>query len=343
MQDTAESIHANIEQHAERLAWHQESWSSIELRGFRTETHERPIAGQPDRPPAFDGRQFFYVETAEGERFLDARALKSGEVKYRQTFYFDGKEGAEITWDPDAPLRQQRQIIVHRHFGREDRETHTQRPYPLRSYWMDREPLHEALPKAVPLGQAKVLERDCDRILFQNTGHTGEWEQIYDLDAETSTPLRVAVYRNEADRLADRLLMDWTALELGQVQGYPLALKSHLRAYTAEGGKHSWTQTYEVESAAFNKEYPASTFRPEIQPGALVHDQVRGKAVRMPGENQAERPAQRGADPSTTAAVADPIIRADPPRSWSFYTTTAGLGLGCAALMIGFLLWWRRG
>jgi len=338
------SIFNTAETHAEQLAWHQESWSSIELVVERVMIPSQYV--EIDRPSQFQRTVIRYIETAGGQRLYDRRSFKGEEVVYRQTHYFDGRRGADVMWAEDDPEERQQQIVIHRHFGREDREVLTQRPKPLLWYWVDRDPLHEVLTQARKLGQNKVLGRVCDLFLFSETGHTGTWEQVYYLDAVTSTPLKVVVYKTPEDRLSEQPIIVWTAEEIGKFQGYPIVTKAVQRDFSAEGGKHSWTREFVVESIAFNKEYPSSTFWPDFGAGAFVFDNVKATAKRIPDGDQDEvlEEADQAADTETTATTAvAPAIRADPPKSWSFYATSATLGLGCAAILVSLWLWWRRG
>jgi len=140
-----------------------------------------------------------------------------------------------------------------------------------------------------------------------------------------------------------------TATELGEVEGYPVVLKSVKHSFASDSGNPMVTREYGVESIIFNKDYPASMFWPDIEPGALVFDTVKGTAERIPGGEelrQADLDAADAAFEAQTDAQAttlDPAIRADPPKSWSFYATSATLGLGCAAILVSLWLWWRRG
>jgi len=339
------------EQHAEQLAWLLESWSSMELRVTRTATDfSREYLGAYNRPPDFDQIRQHYIETATGKRYLDEIYLKPETREYhsRQTYYFDGRRGADVTASSEDP-KQQNQVVLHRHFAREGPEPITQRPIPLFYYWIDLEPLHEAISRARYLGQEEVLGRTCDRFLFQGVGISGNAEKIYSLDAETSVPLEFELYSTKEDRLAERPLSVWTAEELGEVEGYPVVLKSVKQSFSSETGNPTVTREYQVESIAYNKDYPASQFWPELDPGALVADNVKGTLERIPGGEelrQADLDAADAAFEAQTDAQAttlDPAIRADPPKSWSFYATSATLGLGCAAILVSLWLWWRRG
>ena len=332
-------MQSSAEAHAERLAWHQESWTSIELLIGQGMTL---AGGDEAKTLDFDWSEVHYVETAAGQRLHDTRYMNSGKAEYAITYYFDGRRGADVTSVRGDPERQH-QIILHQHFGMEDREVASTRPIPFLYYWVDRVPLHEALKEARPLGQGQVIERPCDRFLLSDVGWTGQQDQIYSLDEATSTPLKLEVYRSGEDREKNYPLLVWTAEEIGEFQGYPMVVKATKHSYTGEGGKLSRTNDYRVESVAFNKDFPESIFRPEIQPGVLVMDNIRKTAyssLSTTAEGAADQESASNANPGPTQATTSTPIRAVPPN-WPSHVSMVSIGIGCVLIMIGFVMWWR--
>lgn len=328
--------------HAERLAWQLESWDSIELR-VRQELSspaDRMRGPQVSGVVAdhFDFIDDHYIETAAGQRFQETLCEKSGNPASRSAEFFDGERGASLTYNRQD-FESQQQVILHRHFGLEDRLAQVDKPRPLFFHWVGREPLHEALTNAQPQGESQVLGRACDVFLFSNVGLTGQQDHIYHLDKSTSVPLKVEFYRNPGDREANRPLILWTAKSLDTVQGYPIVRESVQLNYTGEDDTLSMTREYRVESVAFNKEFPKSTFWPEFQPGAVVFDTIANKSVY-------QVPGAEGATPSTPHAHAEPVsnaVRAEPPTPWSTYAASTSIALGLAILVTSLALWWRRG
>lgn len=328
-------MRSQAEPHAERLAWQQDSWSSIELKVGQSLTLPSNWNGDP---LDFNRIEDHYIETVLGQRALESEGSKSGVLKTRSAKYFDGRHGADIAYDNEEMARQA-QVILHRHFGLENRLAQVDKPRPLFYYWVGREPLHEALAKARFQGESQVIGRDCDVFVFSNVGLTGHQDHVYHLDKVTSAPLKVEFYREAEDREAGRLLLVWTAKSLDTVQGYPIVRESIQQDYTGEGDTLDMIREYRVESIAFNKEFPKSTFSPELQPGAVVFDTITGRpAYQVPGaEGADDGPSHTHATP-----VANPV-RAEPPVPWSTYAAPTSIALGLAILTTSLLLWWRRG
>ena len=173
-----------------------------------------------------------------------------------------------------------------------------------------------------------LIGRDCDVFLLANGGTTRAADLVYWLDSTTSLPLKVVFYRNPAERAANRPYFEWTATQLGKVQGYPYVKEATQLNYT-EDGTLIGTQQIHTRSVAFNKEFPISTFRLEKSPHAPLPESVASHPV---------PPA-----PSSSANASPPKpIRATPPRRWGSITAPLSLGLGAVLLTASLFLLWRR-
>jgi hypothetical protein len=173
---------------------------------------------------------------------------------------------------------------------------------------------------------------------LSDRGPAGPRELVYCLDKVTSVPLGFEWYRNTADRAGGQPVVVWTAETIDEVQGYPVVRLSMREDYTGEGAAHSMSRRYEVESIAFNKEFPESCFSPEIQPEAVVFDTITNQPIYPTGE---ARHVSKDATP-TPLAMHEPGIRATLPRPWAGYAAPASIGLGLLLLTTSLLLLWRR-
>lgn len=321
--------------HAERLAWRQQSWSSIEMRVECRMT----VAADWDGPPVdFNAQVERYIETAAGQRLFDSQSLKDGVVKLRGVSYFDGRRGANVIHDEKHPDREQ-MIMVQRHFGSENSRGPSNRPIPFLYDWVDQIPLHEALATARVLGRSRVLDRDCDVFLFTGRGPHKTLLLVYHLDRATSVPLRVVYHLSEADRLQGRAHYDWTADTLEQGRDYAYVRRGTVLDYSrSKDPAHVYsTNVYEITSLILNRDYPEAIFHPAYHPGAIVFDSTTKKAAyRVPGESNVSV-----ATPSTTGIVSTPP-RAEVPRNWAFSIAPVFLGLGACLLLVAVILRRRR-
>lgn len=323
-----------MEPHAElvakTLAWEFESRKSVEVQ-TRTAIHNPAIVA--GAKGSFDTMSEHYIETAAGRRFLEFQGLKGDKIVTRSSHYGDGTKFTDIDYRLDD-LETQNAIFINRQFWMEDRNDRRQVPSPLLYLYAGREPLHEALPKATYLGEGKVIGRDCSLFLFPQVRWAVVQDQVFHLDKATAIPLKVEAFRDGPARESNQPMWTWTAQSLDEVQGRFVPLKSSQVAYDKDGAQNmSWD--IEVKSIEFNKDYPASTFQPVIQPGVTVLDSFKNKVSTTPGERKPDIQKE-------TTATAQPVY-ADPPRDWSTTASTASLVLGGAVLIAGVLLWWRRG
>jgi hypothetical protein len=277
-----------------------------------------------------------YIETAAGQqRFCEYQFLKGDEVLSRSTHYGDGNRFVDIQFDNKETTRQ-KQINVNPHYFMEQKSERRQVPDPLLRFYVGREPLHKALlTKAKPLGEGKVMGRECNVFLFPQVRWGRPQDQVYFLDKETSIPLKVETYWDEAARLRNDPMGVWTAESLDQDQGYYLPHNSTGITFGPDKAP-AYTNQFKVESVVFNKEYPASTFWPTFQPGVNVFDSVNPGATKVSDETKVKPPVVNS---PTVSVVAAPPIEAVPP---SDSTPMIALGLGVAVLFVGVFLWWQR-
>ena len=324
---------SQTERHAERLAWLNTSWSSIDLRMTHALREMMPREGKPQ---TYDKIAIEYVETASGWRLLKERYLNSatgGEVSL-SVHTFDGVRGADSFERRNGKRPQQ--IVFHRHFGNEDKSVETNRPMPLFYQWVGRQRIHEAIRGAKYLGEFKVGGKPCDAFLFARTGPSGEQDRVHYLDRKSSVPLQVIAYANPRAREKGLPLTVWKASEIRQVQGYPFVWSASQEDYTGEPGVISYRREYLVESVVFNKAQARSDFRPEIHENAFVIDTVANTVLKSPG--YLDRPS---AVPEH-AAISSVPIRAEPSRPWADLAGSVSATAGAALLIASFLLWRRR-
>jgi hypothetical protein len=329
---------------AKKLAWEVGSRKSVEL-NITTKITAHII--NPNFPKGFDSLEEHYIETAAGQRFGEMQGLKSGKVVTRIQHFSDGSKFADVQFSARNPDRQMN-IFIKRQYATEGQDDRKEIPQPLLYLYVGRTPLHEALPKGQYLGTDKVMGRECDLYLFTKVRWAVVQDQVFHLDRETAIPLKVEIFLNQAARERKETAAEWVAESLDKVQGHYIPLKSTLIARNPEGmPKLTWN--YTVKMIAFDKEYPASTFWPTPQPGVTMFDATTGKAKTLPGEKTAESKAtipareDTGSQTQSSAAPSTASTQAVPPENWSASTSKVSLGLGCAILFAGLLLWWRRG
>lgn len=311
---------------AKKLAWEVESRSSVDL--HVTTTIRNHQTGE-EKNSAFNTIHEHYIETAAGQRFCAFRGLLDGKVTTRFEHFGDGKKFADVNFNPKNPDEQQA-VIIKRQYFMEDRSDHKDVPQPLLYLYVGRTPLHEALPKAQYLGTEKVIGRDCDVFLFPKVRWAVVQDQVFSLDRETAIPLKVEAFRDLAARERHEPLSDWTAKSLDKIGGHNVPLKS-ATVTRAKDGTPSMSWDHAVDSITFGKDYPVSTFWPTIQPGVTVFDGLTAKTSTAPGKK---------AQPEDTASALS--TQAVPPENWTANASKVSLGLGCAVLVVGLLLWWQR-
>jgi hypothetical protein len=321
------------EEAARKLAWIIESPRSVELE-VRTRIIEHVPLNPDGGPQEWDVSLERYIETATGQRLLEYQGYKEKVLRTRNTSYSDGTRFAHVDHDPDRPERQH-QAFVMRRFWQEDRSDRRHLPVPWIFLYVGREPLHKALPHAEALGEARVLGRPCEAFLFSRVRWLITQDQVFYLDRETGLALKVESYRQPEDRARERPLWVWTAESIDTLQGYPLTRDSTQVSYGPEGQRLT-TWEHRVESIAFDRDYPASTFWPTLEPGVTLYDGITGK-IQTPTTPGLESPARLG-DSKTGS---QPVV-AEPGTRW---ITASGvfLGAGCLILVLAGLIWMRKG
>ena len=230
----------------------------------------------------------------------------------------------------DGHLDRQKFVVIKRTYSQEDQGDKMNRPNPIDLLYVCREPLHVALSKAESLGSDRVLDRDCDVFLFRGLRWRAPQDHVYHLDRATSIPLKVESFKDQAARDIRQPSWVWTAESLDQVQDHFITLKSR---EVMSNPQFTWK--LQVESVAFNKDYPSSTFWPVLQPGVSVLDSISKKSYRVPGGDRTNSDAKE--QPSDARPV-----QAIPPQGYLSVVSTVSLGLGLAVFFVGISLWWRR-
>ncbi len=316
---------------AEKVAAHLGSWSTIDL----TVREDIILAAPRGRKPFFDAVEEHYVETAEGQRLFDTRKLLGDETVGRAAYFCDGRRCADALFDPpDLELRPTH-VAIKASFHSEAQHERPSRPVPLLFFHVGRKPLDKALVDSEHLGEGRVIDRDCDVFLFRQVNWGMAQDHVYSLDRTTGIPLKVASYRDEAARQADDPLWVWTAESLDEVDGRPIVLKSSQYEPKVDDGADI-NRPIQVLSVAYDRDYPASTFWPTIQPGVHVFDTIARRDYDQPGPRPPAAPP-----PIAAAEVPSPIV-AEPGTGWGSYLKAGSLVLGVALLVGGLILWWRR-
>ena len=313
-----------------KLAWNLETQESVDLL-VTTQIHH--LEARSGGSLAFDSFDEHYIATGSDRRFLEFRSLKSGTLVSRSLHYGDRGKFTDINFPADDAVHQQ-SVYVTNNFFLEDKNDRKQIPQPLLFFYVGRKPLHEALPAAEYLGTGECLGRECDRFLFTQVRWARPVDQVFFLDQKTAVPLKVETFLDKSAREEKRPAGVWEAKSLDSVQGHDLALKSSLTEFTKEG-KPSLRWELSVDRIEFNKEIPASTFQPVLQPGVTILDSTTKKMTQAPGGKPIT-----SAD-SATAATTRPI-EATPPRDWSSAVPATGFVIGLSCLAVGLVSWCRR-
>jgi len=329
------SLQSPAQAAAEKVAAHLGSWNAIELT-----VREDIILNKPrGRKATFNAVVERYVETAEGQRLYDTRNILGDALVGRAASYCDGSRCVDAHYDPPNLETRPTQVAIKASFHMEGQNERPSRPHPLRLFHVGRKPLDRALADSEHLGTERVIDRECDLFLFRQVKWGIRQDHVYAIDRDTGVPLRVVSFKDEAARGADDPLWSWTAESLDFVDGRPVVLKSIQVAPKSDDGA-GLRRLIQVESVAFDRDYPASTFWPTIQPGVHVFDTIARRDYDQPG---ARPPAAPPAITPPIASVEAPTpIVAEPGTGWATYLKAGSLILGVALLVGGLILWWRR-
>jgi hypothetical protein len=317
-----------------RLRVEMQSWNSIEMRAVTTQAFRE----KPPIPDPFVQIEERYVETSLGQRKLVMSATTAKGARSRYEDFCDGVRCAHVTF-ADAEAGKQEHIDIKSFFSVDNISGASNRPVPLRYFYVEKAPLHKALSKARHLGDGKALGRECDLFLFTEVklGQT-PLDMVYTLDRETSVPLRLEAYLAGAERMPGATVLVWKATTLDRVQGgHHFPLHSRAVSYSLMGHKESIEDKYDVEEIAYDRDYDAKTFWPAYDPGVVVNDAIKKSTIRVPGPKPPEVPKAEAVAP----AVAAVPVRAEPPTSWSAIAGASALGLGVLLVLAAVVLKFR--
>lgn len=314
------------ERHIERLKVRSAAVLSLEL---KTRTSLRVENGE-GKPAEYDTIVDSYLEGAEGarrcfsERFLGVKRVG------RNDHYSDGAKCADVSYSA-KDLNRQASVVIKETYSTEGQTDKLDRPMPLSTWFVGREPLHEALgKKAETLGSVKIEGRDCDRYLFRSVRWYTLQDHVYDLDGQDSVVLRIQAFAPNAVRNEKSMLWEWKATSIQLKDNRPVATDSRMTAFNE--GRAFGTWDYSVQSMHFNKKTDPSDFWPEMKPGTVVFDVTTGEQKVIPGD------APLGRD--TTTSPPAPVA-AEPTSQWTPWLSRGALALGAALLLAGLVIWWR--
>ena len=318
---------------AEKLAWESTSWSSIELRGSSKEQLRLSPQSQPSPP---SNTQFLYIETALGERFRDGTTTAAKKPPIRVIVFFVVRRGGSITFERGS-LERQRFAEISERFGPERPGTFTYRPLTLSYRYLIQKPLHLALPSGKESGIAKLLGRDCVKVVFEKAlapNSRLKLDLVYLVDRETGIPLQLEATSDGA------MYITWQALSFDAVNGRHLAKSSKLTHLDGKGMIISETQE-DVDQVRFDATHPASTFAPKIDPGTFVQDLIQKKMI-LPKKPAPSAPAK---DQAARTESPSPIVAAVPEPGWADSSASLFFGGGLLMITVGvvFILkrWWK--
>jgi hypothetical protein len=324
----------SIEEHQAALLHEMTSWSSLRLKVVYNQTLHIPSPSGRTGELRIDHE---YVETNSGQRYFDTRIPSTDGSIARRCGYSDGRRFASVDYHRDRNADRAETINVTASFLSEAREGYADRPHPLQFLHVGLKPLYQALSEGKPSGEGKVLGRPCDVVRFTVPGPRRTQDLLYWLDQQTSIPLKIEAFPVGEGPDAAQPFWRWEANSLDTVQGYHIPLRSTDTSFQQRDGRATdqpaLTIRVEVQSAEFNKEYPASMFWPTFTPGAQVVDAVGNDGIyTVPDPNP----------PPPAGTIAAPAIEANPERGWSDALPTTATLLGLLVLVVGLTLWWRR-
>ncbi len=319
---------------------------SIELRA--TLEHRSDVAGQLNGAVAATGRRVeHYIETSFGQRFweevVDPHEVGAKLIRY----YCDGARCADESRS-GPEVGQQAMVRVKRTFISEGQSPGSGRPTPLRSLYLVDRPLARSLSGAKPIGEAKHIGRPCELFLFADVDWGGvKHDIVIWFDRETAIPVREVFYEDTASRLADQPERVWEAESVEIVEGHPFPLNSTETLFAKsfqrsaplafakfDPGTPIIVQKWQVDEIHFNRDYPAATFWPVVEPQAAVLDEIAKKYERPKSEKAVVSQS------STNAATQLPSAAA-PPTGWMGWISWGSIGLGLALVLIALVK--RRG
>ncbi len=316
---------------AARLAREWASLSPIEL--VVTED-QPPIPNLPKGIQQCGWTETHYIETPAWQRFVEFSAKDlAGKPMAHRAAYSDGRRHSTFRYRTDDPGVPET-ITIGPSFDDEVTYGGSARPSPLCYYFLDKTPLHEALPGSIYLGIEQASGKPHHVFLFKNL----MWGQVRQdlvlhLAEDGILPAKLIFYKAGADRLVDKPFWSWTATTVETIQGRNIPIKSRMVDYQTDvvgGGGQESTREITIQKVEFGKSYPPTAFWREIDDRAIVFDNVAGKVI---------EPKVR---PTTLTAVVNDPIRVEPVTDNSNLLMMSGLMIGVAALISGMVLWFRR-
>jgi len=274
---------------AEKLSTLWNSWRSVEI-----ETERRQSFGNAEQypGPTAERVRLRYIETAQGQRFLELRGTLTDGTETRSASYCDGERCAMVSYDREDPSKPT-QILISESFAGEQIGLNAKRPLPLRFFDVALVPLHEALEDARLVGEDRVAGRDCALFLFEDVPQAiGDVWLRYALDRETGIPLAVDGYRDATAYQEDRPYRSWRVTEVQRFDGRLLPARAVNRGIDDATQRETSSSRAEVLRVEFNKDYPKSTFWPTPEPGVRIVDNIEGTITQEPGGETEPAPAQ---------------------------------------------------
>lgn len=266
---------------SDRLIKETGLWRSIELRYHE----DYACTGKMDANSFSSYHdECLYIETAAGQRRMESRLTPdAGERIITTIDYCDGKKSANDTRTDLIRLGKtipgRRQIVIRGTFASEESGLN-HRPEPLRYFYVGTEPLAKAIERAEPLGEGRVIGRDCDRFLFAKVKVWGDSiDFVYHFDRETSIPLRVDYFKSFDAKSTIEPDTFWRALKLESYGGVTLVSKSEMidSVGLKRDSRILQKHTITIDSVRFDASYPKSLFWPEIPQDVHVIDRITGK------------------------------------------------------------------
>jgi hypothetical protein len=279
-----------------------------------------------------------YIETSKGRRFYQRLNCASPDDCAPSLGYCDGSRSGQVETQPPPNQTKQKTISITKTFMYEQQNGFNHRPTPLRGQYVGLIPLHEALPKALPMGDATVMQRSCQLFHFKAVPTPkGTCELVYSLDTATAVPLRIAFYANTEKLKAAKPQWTWEATELKEIQGFHVPTRSKYSSYAVSEKEStvSLSEVYTMDSVVFNKKYSEATFWPKYDQGVYINDLTINKAY----FNTPDKKAPKSVESAT--AVQEPIVAGDPNAGGSL-PLFIGLSVGVVFVVVGLVMWFKR-
>jgi hypothetical protein len=324
MNDTLDAMIAN-------LLRETSGWESIEVQVEISQTLHVAIGRNL---PVTGTKIEHLIETAAGQRFFKMKGCAPEEACAFMAGYRDGKRCAYVESKRPPHESEQKSITITKSFMNEQLTgfRHGPSAVALRNF-VGLIPIHQALPKAIRMGQSRVMERPCEIFRFPRVPTSqGTCELVYHLDSVTSIPLKVEIFADDSMITAQTPSSIWEATSFDTIQGFHVALNSKYDSFIQRDDRHTHqlTEVQKVKTIAFNQKYDSSTFWPTYQPSVYINDLIQRN-------HYFNTPNKKAPESITTTPDAQAIIGG--PQDTIFSATYLGLGVGITCLCIGMILW----